>query len=86
MPAVLLELWGAKSQPGSAWSLGSVGIARAGFIYAAIEVLSGLTVLPGAVRAYEPMRTALLVQGGASVLVAPWAAGTAVGQSTTNDC
>ena len=42
-----------------------VGLQRAAFTYAATQVLSGLTVLPGAVGAYEALSTGVLAAQGA---------------------
>lgn len=44
----------------------AIGIARAAFTYSATQVLSGLTVLPGALGAYEALSTGLLAALGAA--------------------
>jgi len=51
-----------------------VGIAQIAFTYASGQVISGLTVLPGALGAYEGMMTGLLAVQGVAVATAAAAA------------
>ncbi|MFI5282637.1 MAG: YbhN family protein [Candidatus Dormibacterales bacterium] len=53
---------------------GGVGVPQVAFIYASGQVLSGLTVLPGALGVYEGMMTGLLAVQGVAVATAAAAA------------